>query len=125
MLERVRWIRNSPLIHQLSYIPQPFADTLRGCDFKEYDLYQLFAEHCGVQATYARETIAPALIGEPVTTALQCPPGSLALKSERLTRDADNTPLVIDVAVLSGDSVLVTNEREASGHRVSYAMGTP
>ncbi|MFD2762832.1 GntR family transcriptional regulator [Micromonospora eburnea] len=122
-LERIRVVRGTPLIHQLSYLPQPFADLLGDVDFEKQELYAVLAERAGAVAAQAEETIAPVLMPEHVGELLGLPAGEPAMRSERITRDADRRTLVVDLAILAGNGVVVTNTREANGHQMSYAMG--
>jgi GntR family transcriptional regulator len=122
-LERVRVIRGTPLIHQLSYIPQPFADAVRGVDFETQELYAVLAERAEAVAVRAEETIAPVLVPPHIGELLGLPSGQPAMRSERITLDGKRRTLVVDFAVLAGNGVVVVNTREAGGHQVSYAMG--
>jgi GntR family transcriptional regulator len=122
-LERIRVIRGAPLIHQLSYIPQPFAEPLRGVDFEKQELYAVLAERADAVAVRAEETVAPVLMSAHIAELLGLPPDQPAMRSERITRDGNGRTLVVDLAVLAGSSVVIVNTREVSGHQLSYAMG--
>ncbi|MFF0151727.1 GntR family transcriptional regulator [Micromonospora sp. NPDC005203] len=122
-LERIRVVRGAPLIHQVSYLPQPFGGLLRDVDFEKNELYAVLAERAGAVAVQAEETISPVLMPERIGHLLGLPEGVPAMRSERITRDADRRPLVVDVAILAGNSVVIMNIREVSGHQVSYAVG--
>ncbi|WP_433132956.1 GntR family transcriptional regulator [Micromonospora sp. CA-240977] len=122
-LERVRVVRGAPLIHQLSYLPQPLGGLLKGVDFEKNELYAVLAERAGAVAAQAEETISPVLMPERVGDLLGLPAGEPAMRSERVTRDADRRALVVDVAILAGSSVVIRNVREVGGHQVSYAVG--
>ncbi|MGC4747343.1 GntR family transcriptional regulator [Micromonospora sp. DT201] len=122
-LERIRVVRGTPLIHQLSYLPQPFAGLLRDVDFEKQELYALLAERADAVAVQAEERISPVLMPEHIGDLLGLPAGVPAMRSERITRDANRRTLVVDVAILAGNSVVIMNTREVSGHQVSYAMG--
>lgn len=124
-LERVRIIRGTPLIHQLSYIPQPLAGRLAGIDFAEQELYTALAERADAVAARAEETISPILMPEHIGELLGLPAGQPAMRSERITRDTDERTLVIDLAVLAGSGVVIMNTRAVRGHQVSYAMEDP
>lgn len=117
-LERVRVIRGTPLIHQVSYTPQPFADRLADVDFTEQELYSVLAERAGAVAVQAEETISPILMPEHIGELLGLPAGQPAMRSERITRDAENRTLVIDLAVLAGNGIVITNTRAVRGHQV-------
>ncbi|WP_181445179.1 GntR family transcriptional regulator [Micromonospora endophytica] len=121
-LERIRVIRGVPLIHQVSYIPQPLADAISEVDFADQELYGVLAERAGAVAAEATETIAAVPMPEQVGGLLGIPAGQPAMRSERVTRDADRRLLVVDLAVLAGSGVVVTNIRAAGGQQVSYAM---
>jgi GntR family transcriptional regulator len=122
-LERIRVIRGASLIHQLSYIPQPFAEPLRGVDFEKQELYAVLAERADAVAVRAEETVAPVLMSAHIAELLGLPSGQPAMRSERVTRDGNGRTLVVDLAVLAGSSVVIVNTREVSGHQLSYAMG--
>ncbi|MFJ8579596.1 GntR family transcriptional regulator [Micromonospora sp. NPDC093277] len=122
-LERIRIVRGTPLIHQLSYLPQPFADLLSDVDFEQQELYAVLTERAGAVAAQAEETITPVLMPEHVGELLGLPAGEPAMRSERVTRDADRRTLVVDFAVLAGNGVVIMNTREAGGHLMSYAIG--
>ncbi|MBM7494515.1 GntR family transcriptional regulator [Micromonospora luteifusca] len=122
-LERIRVVRGAPLIHQLSYLPQPFAGLLKDVDFEEQELYAVLAERADAVAVQAEETISPVLMPEHIGELLGLPAGEPAMRSERITRDASRRILVVDLAILAGNSVVIMNTREVSGDQVSYAMG--
>ncbi|GGO20628.1 XRE family transcriptional regulator [Micromonospora parathelypteridis] len=122
-LERIRVVRGRPLIHQLSYLPQPFAGLLKDVDFEEQELYAVLAERADAVAVQAEERISPVLMPERIADLLGLPAGEPAMRSERITRDADRRTLVVDLAILAGNSVVIMNTREVSGDQVSYAMG--
>lgn len=121
-LERIRIINGAPLIHQVSYVPQPFADLVVHADFETQELYTILADQAAAVPFQAEETIAPIQLPEDIGELLGLPAGRPAMRSERITGDAEGRTLVVDVAVLAGDSIVITNVRKAGGHQVSYAM---
>lgn len=121
-IERLRVVDEQPVVHQLSYVPQPFAAKLRNADLYQRSLYGLLEERCGAAPVRAIETMAPAVIPESMTEVLAVPPGTLALQSDRVTFDAHGVALVYDRALLVGDRIVLTTERLARSHTLSYQL---
>ncbi|HEY3611443.1 MAG TPA: GntR family transcriptional regulator [Pseudonocardiaceae bacterium] len=122
LVERLRVLDGVPVVHQRSYLPEPFGTTLRDADFTRESLYDLLADRCGAIAVRATETMTPVVVPDPIAAALDVPSGALGLLSERLTTDSHELPLVADIAMLAGDRVVVTTERVARSNTLRYRV---
>ena len=122
VIERLRVVDGQPVVHQLSYVPPPLAAKLRRADFHQHSLYGLLEERCGATPARATETMTPVVIPAGLVELLAVAPGSLALRSERVTFDPHGVPLVYDQALLVGDRVVVNTERLARSHTFTYQL---
>jgi GntR family transcriptional regulator len=125
MVERLRVLDGVPVVHQRSYLPEPFGTALRDADFTQDSLYDLLAGRCGAIAMRATETMTPVVVPDMIAAALEIPSGALGLLSERLTTDSHGLPLVSDIAMLAGDRVVVTTERVARSNTLRYRLTNP
>ena len=125
VVERLRVVDGEPVVHQLSYVPPPLAAKLRRADFQQHSLYGLLEERCGVTPARATEAMTPVVIPADLVELLAVDPGSLALRSERVTFDPHGVPLVYDQALLVGDRVVVNTERLARSHTFTYQLTGP
>ncbi|GAA1590846.1 GntR family transcriptional regulator [Actinoplanes couchii] len=120
-LERVRYLGDQPVIHQISWVPEPHGSRVSDEDFRRMSLYVALAE-TGVTIVRASERIVPGLL-DPVSAArLRRPAGSAVFVSERTTYAMDDEPVVTDRAVILGDLMEIRAERAAT--RVSVQWGT-
>jgi GntR family transcriptional regulator len=120
-LERLRLLGGRPVIHQTSWVRQPYATELRGEDFGRTSLYAALAG-AGVTIVRASERIVPGLLAGSIATRLQRPAGSAAFISERTTFALDEQPVVVDRAVILGDLLEIRAERAAT--KLSIQWGT-
>lgn len=112
-LVRVRHLSRQPVIHQVSWIPEPIASAIKGADFGGSPLYTVLAE-AGVRIHRATERIRPALLTGPVARLLDRSPGGPVFFSERLTYDADGLAVVLDQATIVGDALEIRADRAAA-----------
>ncbi len=119
-VERLRLVGPNPVVHQLSRVPEPLGSALLDADFRVESLYGLLAERCGAVPARATETITPRSMSPEVAALLRVDPGSVGLRSDRLTFDAYGVALVHDDALLVSDRMVVTVEREATGPNFRY-----
>jgi GntR family transcriptional regulator len=112
-LERVRSLGGRPVIHQTSWVSEPYGSWVRGADFREVSLYAALAE-AGVTIVRASERIVPGLLGGVVAERLRRPEGGAVFVSERTTYAMDERPVVVDQAVILGDLLEIRAERAAT-----------
>jgi GntR family transcriptional regulator len=122
VVERLRIVDGRPVVHQLSYVPSSLAGKLRRANFNRHSLYGLLEQRCGATPERAMETMAPVVIPDGMVELLEVEPGSLALRSDRVTFDPHGVPLVYDRALLVGDRMVVNTERLARSHTLTYQL---
>ncbi|MFC7529510.1 GntR family transcriptional regulator [Actinoplanes sp. GCM10030250] len=120
-LERLRLLGGRPVIHQTSWVPEPYAEALSGADYRTTSLYAALAG-AGVTIVRAVERIIPGLLDEALAAHLERPAGSAVFVSERTTFAADDRPVVADRAIILGDLVEIRAERAAT--TLSLQWGT-
>ena len=112
-LERLRLLGDEPVIHQVSWVRQPYADRLRDRDLTQTSLYAALAD-CDVTIMRASERIVPAALAEPAAGHLRRPVGTAVFVSERTTFALDDTAVVVDRAAIVGDAMEIRAERAAT-----------
>ncbi|WP_027345730.1 GntR family transcriptional regulator [Hamadaea tsunoensis] len=113
-LERVRVLGSRPAIHQVSWIPAPWATALRTVDFTTISLYASLAD-LGVVVHRATERLTPGVLTAAEATALGRKAGVPVFVSERWTYALDGSVVVADRATILGDLVEIRTERAATG----------
>ncbi|MHB8457112.1 MAG: GntR family transcriptional regulator [Acidimicrobiales bacterium] len=120
-IRRVRLIDNRPVVLQDSYLPPRLGRMLGTRELEDRSLYAVLAE-AGVSVNRATETICPAALDSDDAKLLHRDPGATALLSHHVSFDAEDTPVIDDLALLPGDSVVITANRDSEGVRLSYAL---
>ncbi|WP_370949318.1 GntR family transcriptional regulator [Amycolatopsis sp. cg5] len=123
-IERLRQVSGAPAIHQVSWIPLPFAGSLSTVDFTATSLYDAFAAD-GRLASRADERLSPALLTARLATLLDRPEGAPVFLSDRVTYDRDDQAIVFDRATILGDVIEVRTERAASSVKVLWTNTRP
>jgi GntR family transcriptional regulator len=113
-LERLRLVRGRPAVHQVSWVPQPYAGALRAVDFTATSLYAALAD-LGVAVARASEAIRPEALGGTVARHLQTPAGTPVFVSDRTTYGIDGSAVVVDRATILGTVMEIRAERAAAG----------
>ncbi|GAA4943614.1 GntR family transcriptional regulator [Actinoplanes utahensis] len=119
-LERVRLLGDQPVIHQTSWIPEPYGSRIADENFRRTSLYEALAD-AGVTIVRASERIVPGLLTEPVAGHLRRPAGEAVFVSERTTYAMDEQPVVVDRAVILGDLMEIRAERAATRLSLQWA----
>ena len=119
-LERVREFAGRRSVHQVSWVPQPYAARLVGVDFTSTALYAALAD-VGVAVARASETIRPALLTAAHHRYLPEPVGTPVFVSERVTYTLDGAVVVEDRAVVLGDAMEIRTERAATGLSMTWS----
>jgi GntR family transcriptional regulator len=120
-IRRVRLIDNRPIVLQDSYLLPRFGRMLDAQMLESRSLYEILAE-VDVSVNRATETISPVTLDPDDAKLLHRHPGATALLSHHVSFDAENTPIIDDLALLPGDSVVITANRDWEGVRLSYAL---
>jgi GntR family transcriptional regulator len=123
-IRRLRLIDNRPVVLEDSYLPPLLGRMLDTQALEGHSLYSLLAD-VDVSVNRATETISPVTL-DPEDAKLLCRhPGATALLSHHVSFDAENTPIVHNLSLLPGDSVVITADRDREGIRLSYALTPP
>ncbi|MEV4090016.1 UTRA domain-containing protein, partial [Nonomuraea fuscirosea] len=119
VIERLRVVGGTPVIHQLSYLPPALAANLGSAagldeeELKRTPLYRLIEERGGVTPSWATEAIKPVVLSAEQARLLEQPAGGAALMSERVTYDVDDRPVLADRAIMCASQVVFTTRRQA------------
>lgn len=113
LLERLRLVAGTPIVHQRSYLAAEAGERLAGVDFDRVPLYEALAERLGWAVRSAEERLYAVALKPPEARLLDQKAGSPALLSERLTRGEREQPLVLDEALLPGNRLRLRVERGA------------
>jgi GntR family transcriptional regulator len=110
-LERLRTVDGRPLVHQVSWVPDPWGSRIRDCDFSIEPLYAALQRVCGLAVARAQETLLAEALPEALATRLALPAGRAVLVMERTTYDEQDRAFVADTAVILDERVRVVTER--------------
>jgi GntR family transcriptional regulator len=120
MLERLRLIGGTPVVHQRSHLPQWLGVALCGIDLSVGSLYDSLSA-LGVEVRRAQETIQPVTLDVREAHLLHAHAGAPAVLSRRTTF-AGGGPILYDEAVMPGDRVVISAERLSDDVTVSYQL---
>ncbi|MGR6913927.1 GntR family transcriptional regulator [[Actinomadura] parvosata] len=121
-LERVRLVDGDPAVHQVSWVPEPYATKIRDADFAATPLYHALATRCEVAIAAATESIRPVVLPARVAELLRLPAGGAAFASERITRGVDGAALVHDQATIDGSRMLIRADRLAHSMSLQWSL---
>jgi GntR family transcriptional regulator len=110
-LERLRTVDGQALVHQVSWVPEPWGLQVRDCDFTVEPLYAALKRVCGLEVARAQETLVAQGLSERLATALGLPVGRPVLVMERTTYDDLDRAFVADTAVILDARIRVVTER--------------
>jgi GntR family transcriptional regulator len=119
-LERIRAVDGHLAVHQVSWVPEPFASVIRHVDFGVTPLYQALAELCGAAIASAAESFRPVKVTPRAGEILRLPAGSPVFASERVTKGVDSAVLVYDQATIDGSRMSIRAERLAHSMSLSW-----
>lgn len=104
-LERLRTVDDVPVVHQVSWVPDPWGDLLGDVDFRTSSLYDALARRCRVAVASADETLRAASLPRPTARATGGRPGRPVLVAERVTYDERLRAVVHDSATILRDTI--------------------
>jgi GntR family transcriptional regulator len=122
VVERLRVVDGSPVIHQVSYVPLDLGAEPADGELERTPLYRLIEERCGVSVSWASEAIRPVVLSEEQAVLLRRPAGGAALMSTRITYDARDRPVLADRAVMCASHIVFTTRRQAQEPIVSLRL---
>jgi len=115
VVERLRLVDEHPMSLQRSFLPSPLGDEVIRADLALTPLHQVLEFKLGVVITRASETVSAVRLGRREARDLGCHAGEPAFESERVSYDADGTPVVFDRAFIPGDRFRITRELHYEG----------
>ena len=121
-LERVRAVRDRPIVHQVSWVPGPYAEQVSDVDFTTTPLYAALADRCGLAVAAAGETIRPGVVPPALAGVLNRPAGSPVFVSERTTVGVDRAAIVFDQATIDGERMQIRTDRLANSMSLAWGM---
>ena len=119
-VERVRLLDGRPVVHQVSWVREPYAHAVRERDLTTVSLYDALADAGGV-VDRATETIRPGILGSHVAGLVRQPVGGPLLVSRRVTYQPDDSAVVVDRASIVGKLMEIRAQRSAT--RISVQWG--
>lgn len=122
-LERLRKLGPRVAVHQVSWIPAPWAGELAGIDFTRRALYQTLREQCSIVVAAADERVRASALPAAVAGLTGNRPGRPVLVTERTSFDREQRPVVYDRATILDDSVQIALRR--TRHDVQLAWTGP
>lgn len=121
-LERVRAVHGRPIVHQVSWVPEPYAARIGGEDFTVTPLYAALAERCGLAVAAANETIRPDTLPAALAEVLNRPAGSPVFVSERTTVGIDRAAILFDLATIDGRRMQIRTDRLANSMSLAWGL---
>lgn len=121
-LERLRIVAGKPAVHQVSWVPEPYAESIRHVDFTEVTLYAALAEHAGLVISRGTETIVPELVSSEAARHLCITKGRPVFLRERVTLGIDDSPIMFDRAAITGDHMVIRTERVSNTMSWSWGL---
>jgi GntR family transcriptional regulator len=112
-IERLRLLAGVPFIHQVSWVPEFAAGSLRTADLTTASLYDRLAAG-GITVQRAQERINPASLSAPLARLLERPEGFPVFRSDRATFDTEGAVVVFDRATIIGEQIEIRMERAAT-----------
>lgn len=120
-LARVRRLREVPVAFQRSILPAELAAVVRSYS-PDQSLYQRIALETGRVAISAREQVHATALPPDAARELDLPEGAVGWRSERLTFDAADRPLVFDEAFFPAGRVEMRIDRRAGQATVAFQL---
>ncbi|GGK97738.1 GntR family transcriptional regulator [Mangrovihabitans endophyticus] len=117
---RLRLLSGRPAVHQVSWVPDPFASELADVDLGGPSLYAILAER-GVVVHRASESVRPGLLDEDIAAMLGQPVGTPVFVSDRITYGLDGRPVLVDRATIPGSVMEIRAERAATGVSLQWS----
>lgn len=122
-LERLQRIEAKPVVHQISWVPAPWATALAEADFTTESLYRALARRCSVVVGRAMETLRAQTISRATARLGSMRAGQPTLIAERITYDTTDDPVVYDVATLLDETLGVVVHREQRRTEFTWVAG--
>lgn len=122
-LERLRRIGRRAVVHQVSWVPVPWAEQIDDVDFSSHSLYESLRDRCSLLISAAVEAIHARPMPRATAKVAGLTPGRATMVAERTTFDTTDTPIVYDHAVILNEAVRVLARRTQRDIRLSWSTG--
>ena len=110
VLERLRVVDGRPMSLQRSFLPGKLGEEVARADLARTSLKEALEFKLGIVVARARETVSAVRLGRREARELDCPAGTAAFESERISFDAAGAPVVFDRVFIPGDRFRITRE---------------
>ncbi|MET0423379.1 MAG: GntR family transcriptional regulator [Actinoplanes sp.] len=121
-LERVRSVNGRPIVHQVSWVPEPYATLIARTDFTTVPLYAALADSGAVAIAAANEVIRPGVLPAGLAEVLGRRAGTPVFVSERVTYGIDRAVLVFDQATIDGRRMDIRTDRVANSMSLAWGL---
>jgi GntR family transcriptional regulator len=120
-LQRLRTLNGKPVIYQESFMSDVYGQLLNKRELENSSLYAVLLKKFGLEIVRAEETLRAVELREEAKI-LKRKPGSAAFLSIRATIGEQDRCVLLDRALLPGDSTEVKADRLADRHHVLYRI---
>ncbi|AGW94808.1 MULTISPECIES: GntR family transcriptional regulator [Cupriavidus] len=103
-IRRVRLLNREPVSLELTWVPEAVGKRLVTADLATRDIFLILENDCGVKLGHADLSVDAILADEDLTQALRIQEGAPVLRIERLTHDAQGTPIDYEFLYFRGDA---------------------
>jgi GntR family transcriptional regulator len=103
-IHRVRLLNREPVSLELTWVPEALGKRLANADLATRDIFLILENDCGVALGHADVAIDAILADDEIVDALQVEEGSPVLRIERITHDAEGTPIDYEYLYFRGDA---------------------
>lgn len=110
-LERLRTLDSVPVVHQVSWVPEPWAEQLADVDFGSASLHGSLEARCRLTMGAADETLMACSPSRAAVRMIGMRGGRPVLVAQRVTFDEQGSPVVHDLATILDRTVRVEVRR--------------
>ncbi len=103
-IKRVRLVNREPVSLEVTWLPQPIGARLEKADLVTRDIFLILENDCGIALGHADLAIDAVLAESDLMRALRVEEGAPVMRIERLTHDADGTPIDFENLYYRGDA---------------------
>ncbi|AXL53340.1 GntR family transcriptional regulator [Paraburkholderia caffeinilytica] len=104
-IQRVRMLNREPVSLEITWVPEALGKRLASADLVTRDIFLILENDCTVPLGHADVSIDAILADDEIVDALNVEEGSPVLRIERLTHDADGTPIDYEYLYFRGDAL--------------------
>lgn len=103
-IRRVRLLNREPVSLELTWVPESVGRRLLHADLATRDIFLILENDCGARLGHADLSVDAILADDELTQALRIEEGAPVLRIERLTHDAQGTPIDYEFLYFRGDA---------------------